>query len=136
MKRYDITMNAVGYKRREAGGTLRGKRFLHEESDPMQRGGRGGHRRGAGGRRGGRTGSGAQTFRRGRAIEFYKTLQAKEETLLQQLEAKEFASIQQLIATELKVVQTIKSEFQATFGINEEDLKPEIISEHEEISNK
>lgn len=70
----------------------------------------------------GRHSRGAQTFRRGRAVEFYKMLLSKEETLIQQLERKEFESIQSMLAGELKAVQSIKAEFQATFGISEEDL--------------
>ena len=105
-----------------------------EEDRKLQSRRNGGGRERRGGRRGGR--GAAQTFRRGRAIEFYKSLQSKEDTLLQQIEAKEMQSIHQMIAAELKAVQAIKAEFKVTFGINEEELAAELSTENEEIPEK
>ena len=108
------------------------RKFRMENEETNEEGRRGGR-----GRRGGHGGrGGAQTFRRGRAIEFFKTLQSKEETLLQQLEAKELASIHQVIAGELKAVQAIKAEFKATFGIDEEELELLLQLKKEEVSEK
>ena len=136
MRRYHIAMDAAGRTHREEGRKLRGhgRRHRQEEVTEGRRGGGGGR-----GRRGGHGGKGrgaAQTFRRGRAVEFYKSLQSKEETLIQQLEAKELQSIHQMIAAELKAVQAIKAEFKSTFGIQEEELTvvPEL--ENNEISEK
>lgn len=99
----------------------------HEESVELMEHRKGRHGRGRGG---------AQTFRRGRAVEFYKSLQIKEQTLIQQIEAKEFESIQAMIAGELKAVQAIKTEFKETFGIEDEELVAQLNTENEEISDK
>ena len=104
------------------------RRYRHEETNEEGRRGGRGRRGGQGGR------GGAQTFRRGRAIEFFKTLQSKEETLLQQLDTKELAAIHQVIAGELKAVQAIKAEFKSTFGIDEEELELLLQSKNKEIS--
>ena len=104
------------------------KRHRHEEqpAEGMHRrgGGRGGHGRGRGG---------AQTFRRGRAIEFYKQLESKNETLKLQLESKELESIHPIIAGELKAVQAIMAEFKVAFGLTDEE---NTVTENEEISDK
>lgn len=120
---------------REDNNTIGSTSLTQPEEDrklQSRRNGSGRERRG--GRRGGR--GAAQTFRRGRAIEFYKSLQSKEDTLLQQIEAKEMQSIHQMIAAELKAVQAIKAEFKVTFGINEEELAAELSTENEEIPEK
>ncbi|MEK4427443.1 2-keto-3-deoxygluconate kinase [Solibacillus sp. FSL K6-1523] len=62
---------------------------------------------------------GAQTFRRGRALEFYRQLGTKRETLKKQLESKELQSIHPIIAGELKATEAIMDEFIVTFQLTE-----------------
>ena len=129
MRRFHFAVDPAGRAHFEEGRILRGRRHRHEVKE--------GHRGGGRGRRGGHGGrGGAQTFRRGRAVEFYKSLESKEQTLIAQLETKEFQSINQLIAAELKAVQAIKAEFKLTFGILEEELSNNGSAENEEISDK
>lgn len=131
MRRFHYAVDSAGRAHFEEGRKLRGRRHRHEEE--VKEGRRGGGR----GRRGGHGGrGGAQTFRRGRAVEFYKSLESKEKTLIAQLEAKELQSINQMIAAELKAVQAIKAEFKITFGILEEELSENEATENEEISEK
>ena len=66
---------------------------------------------------------GAQTFRRGRALEFLERLNVKRITLTQQLEAPEFQEIKQVILVELKAIELIIDEFTKHFDIHEvEDM--------------
>jgi hypothetical protein len=66
---------------------------------------------------------GAQTFRRGRALEFLERLNVKRITLTQQLEAPEFQEIKQVILGELKAIELIIDEFTKHFDIHEvEDM--------------
>lgn len=125
LRKHHIAIDSAGRTHREEDRKLRSRRHRHEEVTEGRREGGGRGRRGA-----------AQTFRRGRAIEFYKSLQSKEYTLLQQLGAKEMQSIHQMIAAELKAVQAIKAEFKGTFGIKEEELATELPVENEEIPEK
>lgn len=62
--------------------------------------------------------SGAQTFRRKRAIAFLQSLQAKEDVLLQQLNTPELQAANAVIAGELKAVQAIKAEFIQAFQVS------------------
>lgn len=68
-------------------------------------------------RRGGR--SGAQTFRRGRALAFYQQLIIKRDTLKVQLESTELQSIHPVIAGELKATEAIMNDFKAVFELAE-----------------
>ena len=67
----------------------------------------------------GRRHSGAQTFRRGRALASYQQLMVKRETLKQQLESSELQSIHPMIAGELKATESIINEFKAAFELDE-----------------
>ena len=69
--------------------------------------------------RGERGKKGAQTFRRGRALEFYRQLTTKRETLKNQLEATELQSIHPIIAGELKATETIMNDFALLFRLDE-----------------
>lgn len=62
---------------------------------------------------------GAQTFRRGRALEFYRQLTTKRDTLKNQLEATELQSIHPIIAGELKATETIMNDFALLFQLDE-----------------
>jgi hypothetical protein len=62
---------------------------------------------------------GAQTFRRGRALDFYRQLVTKRETLKSQLEATELQSIHPVIAGELKATEAIMNEFVELFQLDE-----------------
>lgn len=62
---------------------------------------------------------GAQTFRRGRALEFYRQLVTKRDTLKRQLEAPELQSIHPVIAGELKATEAIMNDFVGLFQLNE-----------------
>ena len=62
---------------------------------------------------------GAQTFRRGRALEFYRQLETKRDTLKKQLEAPELQSIHPVIAGELKATEAIMNDFVGLFQLNE-----------------
>ena len=62
---------------------------------------------------------GAQTFRRGRALEFYRQLTTKRDTLKSQLEAQELQSIHPIIAGELKATEAIMNDFVALFQLDE-----------------
>lgn len=70
-------------------------------------------------RRGGRGRSGAQTFRRGRALAFYQQLIIKRDTLKVQLESTELQSIHPVIAGELKATEAIMNDFKAVFELAE-----------------
>ncbi|WP_251550202.1 hypothetical protein [Neobacillus muris] len=67
---------------------------------------------------------GAQTFRRGRALDFLERLQLKRMTLKQQLEAPEFLEIKPIILGELKAIEMVIDEFVQQFELYEvEELK-------------
>lgn len=72
---------------------------------------------------------GAQTFRRGRALDFLERLQVKRSTLKQQLDQPEYASMRQIISGELKAIDTVINEFVQEFGLSEatstSDARPE-----------
>lgn len=74
---------------------------------------RGGHR----GRR--RHLHGAQTFRRGRALEFLNRLVVRRNTLRQQLEAPEFREIKPTIQGELKALESVIDEYIRHFELHE-----------------
>lgn len=78
-----------------------------------------GSRRGRDLEQGGERKKGAQTFRRGRALEFYRQLVIKCETLKGQLEAPELQSIHPIIAGELKATESIMNDFVALFQLDE-----------------
>ncbi|MGE7984348.1 2-keto-3-deoxygluconate kinase [Solibacillus sp. NPDC093137] len=71
------------------------------------------------GEHGNRRSKGAQTFRRGRALEFYRQLETKRSTLKQQLESAELQSIHPVIAGELKATEAIMNDFVGLFQLNE-----------------
>ncbi|WP_091225065.1 hypothetical protein [Paenibacillus sp. BC26] len=62
---------------------------------------------------------GAQTFRRGRALEFLARLNVKRSTLKQQLDAPEFQEIRPVILGELKAIEQIINEYTEHFEIRE-----------------
>ncbi|AWE09051.1 2-keto-3-deoxygluconate kinase [Lysinibacillus sp. 2017] len=68
---------------------------------------------------------GAQTFRRGRALEFYRQLVTKRDTLKKQLESSELQSIHPVIAGELKATEAIMDEFVVLFRLDELVEEPE-----------
>ncbi|WP_040950921.1 hypothetical protein [Gorillibacterium massiliense] len=69
----------------------------------------------------GRHHQGAQTFRRGRALEFLERLNGKRATLKQQLEAPEFTDIKPVLLGELKAVESIIDEYTRHFEIRERE---------------
>lgn len=97
--------------------------YAHKEGDFVkkefgERPHRGPHS-GEEGRRDGRRGrGGAQTFRRGRVLEFYQQLITKRDTLKRQLESTELKSIQPVIG-ELKAIETVMDEFKVAFCLEE-----------------
>lgn len=68
---------------------------------------------------------GAQTFRRGRALEFHRQLVTKRDTLKNQLESSELQSIHPVIAGELKATESIMNDFVVLFQLNELLEEPE-----------
>lgn len=62
---------------------------------------------------------GAQTFRRGRALEFLERLRVKHSTLKQQVEAPEFQEIRPIILGELKALELVIEEYTKHFELNE-----------------
>jgi hypothetical protein len=66
-----------------------------------------------------RHGDGAQTFRRGRALDFLKRLEVKRATLAKQLEQTELQAIYSVISGELKAVELIRNEFIELFELHE-----------------
>ena len=62
---------------------------------------------------------GAQTFRRGRALEFHRQLVTKRNTLKSQLESVELQSIHPVIAGELKATEAIMNDFVVLFRLDE-----------------
>ena len=75
--------------------------------------------RGGGHRGRGHHHHGAQTFRRGRALDFLEKLTVKRLTLKQQLEAPEFQEIKQVILGELKAIEMVIDEFTKQFELHE-----------------
>ncbi|SEN52074.1 hypothetical protein [Paenibacillus sp. OV219] len=62
---------------------------------------------------------GAQTFRRGRALEFLQRLTVKRATLLRQLDTPEFQDIRPTVLGELKAVEAIIDEYTQHFDIHQ-----------------
>ncbi|WP_178075085.1 hypothetical protein [Paenibacillus albus] len=62
---------------------------------------------------------GAQTFRRGRALEFLQRLTVKRATLQRQLDTPEFQDIRPTVLGELKAVEAIIDEYTQHFDIRE-----------------
>jgi len=83
-----------------------------------------GHKKGekhrGGGHKGRRHHSGAQTFRRGRALEFLERLHVKRTTLKQQLDAPEFQEIRQVVLGELKAIELTIDEYTRHFELHED----------------
>lgn len=97
----------------------------HEHEDRGGRGGRGGHGHGPGHGHGRHHHHhGAQTFRRGRALEFLQRLSVKRATLLRQLDAPEFQDIRPTVLGELKAVEAIIDEYTQHFEIRELESAP------------
>ncbi|WP_212758524.1 hypothetical protein [Paenibacillus sinopodophylli] len=88
----------------------------HEEHPGHRKHGR--HHEGHGGR--GSRHTGAQTFRRGRALEFLQRLDVKRTTLIEQLEQPELKTIHQVIAGELKAIEMVRNEFIDLFGLHDD----------------
>lgn len=64
---------------------------------------------------------GAQTFRRGRALEFLNQLVVKRNTLRQQLDAPEFHEIRQVIQGELKMLESVIDDYTRHFELHESE---------------
>ena len=62
---------------------------------------------------------GAQTFRRGRALEFLERLRVKRQSLKQQLEAPEFQEIKPVLLGELKAIELVIDEYTRHFEIRD-----------------
>ncbi|WP_308637124.1 hypothetical protein [Paenibacillus silvisoli] len=62
---------------------------------------------------------GAQTFRRGRALEFLERLKVKRDTLKRQLEAAELQEIKPIVQGELKALELVIEEYTRHFEIHE-----------------
>lgn len=62
---------------------------------------------------------GAQTFRRGRALDFLERLNVKRTTLKQQLDSPEYHEIKQVILGELKAIEMVIDEFTKQFELHE-----------------
>ena len=78
------------------------------------------HERHDGGRRGeDPRHAGAQTFRRGRALEFLRRLEVQRATLVGQLARPELHAIHQVIGGELKAVELLRNEFIQLFELHE-----------------
>ncbi|CAM4481657.1 hypothetical protein FHS16_004781 [Paenibacillus endophyticus] len=90
----------------------------HDERHDHRKQGR--HHEGHGGK--GQKHAGAQTFRRGRALEFLQRLDVKRTTLIQQLEQPELKAIHQVIAGELKAIEMVRNEFIDLFGLHDENV--------------
>ncbi|MBD3920495.1 hypothetical protein H8B09_17160 [Paenibacillus sp. PR3] len=90
---------------------------MREQEGPMSEG------RHGGGRNKGHRGRhhhhhhGAQTFRRGRAIEFLERLHVRRETLRQQLNAPELEAIRQVVLGELKAIELVIEEYTRHFEL-------------------
>jgi hypothetical protein len=94
----------------------------HEEHHEHRKHGR--HHEGHSGK--GHRHSGAQTFRRGRALEFLQRLDVKRTTLIQQLEQTELQAIHQVIGGELKAIEMVRNEFIDLFGLHDENMNVEV----------
>lgn len=87
---------------------------------PAKPGKHGKHERHDGGRRGeDPRHAGAQTFRRGRALEFLQRLEVQRATLAGQLARPELQAIHQVIGGELKAVELLRNEFIQLFELHE-----------------
>lgn len=64
-------------------------------------------------------GSGAQTFRRGRLLDFLERLLVKKETLEKQMKQDQYQEIKSVISGELKAVETVINEFVLQFDLEE-----------------
>ncbi|WP_174520856.1 hypothetical protein [Alicyclobacillus acidiphilus] len=84
-----------------------------------EHGGRNRHMKCGDGRGGHPKHGGAQTFRRGRALEFLQRLDIKRATLSQQLAQRELASIHPVISGELKAIELVRNEFIELFELYE-----------------
>jgi len=90
---------------------------MREQEVPMPEG------RHGGGRHKGHRGKhhhhhhGAQTFRRGRAIEFLERLHVRRETLRKQLKAPELEEIRQVVLGELKAIELVIEEYTRHFEL-------------------
>ncbi|MCY0881725.1 MAG: hypothetical protein OWS74_06990 [Firmicutes bacterium] len=61
----------------------------------------------------------AQTFRRGRVLEFLQRLDIKRNTLICQLKQPELQTIHPVLSGELKAIETVRNEFIALFNLCE-----------------
>ena len=64
---------------------------------------------------------GAQTFRRGRALEFLERLRIRRDTLRQQLDAPEYQEIRPTIQGELKALETVIADYTRHFELHESE---------------
>lgn len=88
------------------------------------------HRERGGGHKG-RHHHGAQTFRRGRALEFLERLNVSRTTLRQQLESTDFQEIRPVLLGELKAIETVIDQFTKHFEIRELEEAEEQAEEKE-----
>ena len=62
---------------------------------------------------------GAQTFRRGRALDFLEWLDVHRATLVDQLQRSELQAIHPVISGELKALELVRNEFIVSFALHE-----------------
>jgi hypothetical protein len=62
---------------------------------------------------------GAQTFRRGRAVEFLERLKIRRDTLRRQLDAPQYRDIRPVLQGELKALESVMEEYIRHFGLHE-----------------
>ncbi|MGG1519099.1 hypothetical protein ABE504_27050 [Paenibacillus oryzisoli] len=91
MKEFEGRMKGDKHRERERGGGHKGRHHHH----------------------------GAQTFRRGRALEFLERLNVSRTTLRQQLESTDFQEIRPMLLGELKALETVIDQFTKHFEIRE-----------------
>jgi len=66
-----------------------------------------------------RKGAGAQTFRRGKVLNFLERLYVRKSTLKKQMEQEEYQSMQETIKGELKALETVINELIQEFDLYE-----------------
>ncbi|GGH77967.1 hypothetical protein JOD43_001393 [Pullulanibacillus pueri] len=78
---------------------------------------------------------GAQTFRRGRALEFLERLNVKYNTLRQQLESTEFQEIKQVILGELKAIEMVIEEYTKHFELHEREGNEQVSNQKKRLAD-
>lgn len=77
--------------------------------------------------------TGAQTFRRGRALDFLQRLNIKRDTLMKQLALPELKAILPVVSGELKAIETVRDEFVCLFELNEHKQEEQEQSNHSSL---